>query len=47
MLKPNRTVIKDLGVDAATLGTSLVGYYEGIEAGTFKVGSRSYDVRDG
>ena len=45
VLKPNRTVIKDLGVDAATLGTSLVGYYEGIEAGTFKVGSRSYDVR--
>jgi len=45
VLKPNRTVIKDLGVDAATLGTSLVGYYEGIESGTFKVGSRSYDVR--
>ena len=45
VLQPNRTVIKDLGVDAATLGTSLVGYYEGIESGTFKVGSRSYDVR--
>lgn len=45
VLTPNRTVIKDLGVDAATLGTSLVGYYEGVEAGTFKVGSRSYDVR--
>jgi len=45
VLKPNRTVIKDLGVDAATLGTSLVGYYEGIESGTFKVGGRSYDVR--
>ncbi len=45
VLKPNRTVIKDLGVDAATLGTSLVGYYEGIESGTFKVGGRSYDIR--
>ncbi len=45
VLKPNRTVIKDLGVDASTLGASLVGYYEGIESGTFKVGSRSYDVR--
>ena len=45
VLKPKRTIIKDLGVDAATLGTSLVGYYEGIEAGTFKVGSRSYDIR--
>jgi len=45
VLTPNRTVIKDLGVDAATLGTSLVGYYEGIESGTFKVGGRSYDVR--
>ena len=45
VLKPNRTVIKDLGVDAATLGTSLVGYYEGIESGTFKVGSRSYEIR--
>jgi len=45
VLKPNRTIIKDLGVDASTLGTSLVGYYEGIESGTFKVGSRSYDVR--
>ena len=30
---------------ASTLGASLVGYYEGIESGTFKVGSRSYDVR--
>jgi len=45
VLKPNRTIIKDLGVDAATLGTSLVGYYEGIESGTFKVGSRSYEIR--
>jgi HAE1 family hydrophobic/amphiphilic exporter-1 len=45
VLKPNRTVIKDLGVDASTLGTSLVGYYEGIESGTFKVGGRSYDIR--
>ena len=45
VLTPNRTVIKDLGVDASTLGTSLVGYYEGIESGTFKVGGRSYDVR--
>ena len=45
VLKPNRTVIKDLGVDAATLGTSLVGYYEGVESGTFKVGSRSYEIR--
>jgi len=45
VLKPNRTVIKDLGVDASTLGTSLVGYYEGVESGTFKVGGRSYDIR--
>ena len=45
VLKPNRTVIKDLGVDAVTLGTSLVGYYEGVESGTFKVGSRSYEIR--
>ncbi|MDD6337612.1 MAG: efflux RND transporter permease subunit [Lentisphaeria bacterium] len=45
VLKPNRTVIKDLGIDAATLGTSLVGYYEGVESGTFKVGSRSYEIR--
>ena len=45
VLKPNRTVIKDLGVDASTLGTSLVGYYEGIESGTFKVGGRGYDIR--
>ncbi len=45
VLKPNRTIIKDLGVDASTLGTSLVGYYEGVESGTFKVGGRSYDIR--
>jgi HAE1 family hydrophobic/amphiphilic exporter-1 len=44
-LVPNRPILKNLGIDAVTLGTAIVGFFEGVEAGTYKVGSRTYDIR--
>jgi HAE1 family hydrophobic/amphiphilic exporter-1 len=44
-LLPNRPILKNLGVNAQLLGYSIIGYYDGIEAGTYKIGSRTYDIR--
>ncbi|MFA5433025.1 MAG: efflux RND transporter permease subunit [Candidatus Paceibacterota bacterium] len=44
-LLPNRPILKNLGVNAQQLGYSIIGYYDGIEAGTYKIGSRTYDIR--
>jgi HAE1 family hydrophobic/amphiphilic exporter-1 len=44
-LLPNRPILKNLGVNAQLLGYSIIGYYDGIEAGTYKIGRRTYDIR--
>lgn len=42
---PNRAVMHDLGIPAATLGQSLRGNIAGLERSTYKKGDRSYDIR--
>ncbi|HON43997.1 MAG TPA: efflux RND transporter permease subunit [Planctomycetota bacterium] len=42
---PNRPIMKNLGINATILGTSVLGYFDGVEAGTYKVGTRTYDIR--
>lgn len=44
-LKPIRPILQNLKLDANTLGASVGGFFEGIEVGTYKVGSRSFDIR--
>ena len=44
-LIPRRPIFKNLGLEAASVGTSIVGFFEGVEAGTYKIGSRSFDIR--
>ncbi len=44
-LHPDRPVLQNLQLDAATVGYEAVGFFDGIEAGSYKVGSRSYDIR--
>jgi len=42
---PNRAVLRNLGISESTLGTSVMGFFDGVEAGTYKVGTRTYDIR--
>lgn len=42
---PRRAVLADLGMPATALGYALRGNVEGIKAGLFKQGDRSYDIR--
>lgn len=44
-LLPNRPVLRNLGIHADAVGLEAVGFFDGIEAGTWKVGGRSYDIR--
>ncbi|MDD3154682.1 MAG: efflux RND transporter permease subunit [Victivallaceae bacterium] len=44
-LIPQRAVLRNLGVSETMLGNSVLGFFDGIEAGTYKVGSRTYDIR--
>lgn len=41
---PDRAILSDLGIPAAGLGMSLRANVEGMEAGTFKSGARTYDI---
>lgn len=41
---PRRAVLSDLGVSAVSLGMTLRANLEGIKAGTYKQGARSYDI---
>jgi len=43
-IRPNRAILADLGLPATTLGLTLRANLEGLEAGTFKRGDRSYDI---
>jgi HAE1 family hydrophobic/amphiphilic exporter-1 len=42
---PNRAVLRNLGINERTLGTSIAGFFDGVEAGTYKVGTRTFDIR--
>lgn len=42
---PNRAVLRNLGISESALGNSVVGFFDGVEAGTYKIGTRTYDVR--
>ncbi len=41
---PQRPVLADLGVPAMAIGLTLRGNLEGLDAGTFKMGARNYDI---
>lgn len=44
-LYPERPILKNLGITASTLGSTIIGNFDGIQAGSYKVGLRSYDIR--
>ncbi len=44
-LCPERAVLRNLGISPDVVGLEALGFFDGIEAGTYKVGSRSYDIR--
>ncbi len=44
-ITPIRPVLRNLGVSETTLGMAVAGFFDGIEAGTYKVGTKSYDIR--
>jgi len=43
-VRPNRAILSDLQLPATTLGLALRANLEGLTAGTFKRGDRSYDI---
>jgi len=42
---PERALLKNLGVPVTAMGISIVGYFDGVEAGSFKVGVDTFDIR--
>jgi HAE1 family hydrophobic/amphiphilic exporter-1 len=44
-IRPRRAVLSDLGVAVTGLGMALRGNLEGIKAGSYKEGARTYDIR--
>ena len=44
-LLPNRPVLRNLGLNADMVGLEALGFFDGIEAGMWKIGARSYDIR--
>ncbi|MDD5596401.1 MAG: efflux RND transporter permease subunit [Victivallaceae bacterium] len=42
---PNRAVLRNLAIPESLLGTSILGFFDGVEAGSYKVGTRTYDIR--
>ena len=44
-LLPERALLKNLGIPVSAMGMSIVGYFEGVEAGSFKVGVDTFDIR--
>ncbi|MCS7237610.1 MAG: efflux RND transporter permease subunit [Thermoguttaceae bacterium] len=43
-ITPRREILGDLGIPSTAVGLTLRGNLEGIEAGTFKMGARNYDI---
>ena len=44
-LLPDRPVLRNLGIDADSVGLEALGFFDGIEAGSYRIGGRSYDIR--
>ena len=44
-LIPNRAVLRNLGIDADTVGLEALGFFDGIKAGSYKIKGRAYDIR--
>ena len=44
-LLPNRPVLRNLGITADTVGYEALGFFDGIKAGSYKIGGRTYDIR--
>ncbi|MCP4577447.1 MAG: efflux RND transporter permease subunit [Deltaproteobacteria bacterium] len=44
-IRPQRAVLADLNIPASAIGMALRGNIEGVEAGSYKKGARSYDIR--
>ncbi len=44
-IRPNRTVLQNLGMSADELYQYLLGTLDGIEVGDFRAGSRTFDIR--
>ena len=42
---PERALLKNMGIPVSAMGVSIVGYFDGVEAGTFKVGVDTFDIR--
>lgn len=42
---PDKTVLKNLNIPESALGMSVMGFLDGVEAGTYKVGTRTFDIR--
>lgn len=45
LVRPDRPILKGLDLPASTLATSLAGYFDGVERGSYKIDGRSYDIR--
>ncbi len=45
LLSPKRPILHNLGLEAATLGTSVAGFFDGVEVGTYKIDGRTFDIR--
>ncbi|MCR5380536.1 MAG: efflux RND transporter permease subunit [Lentisphaeria bacterium] len=44
-IRPDRTILRNLSLSESALGTTALGFFDGVEAGTFKIGTRTYDIR--
>lgn len=42
---PRREILRNLGISETVLGTSVLGFFDGVETGTYKIGTRTYDIR--
>ncbi|MBQ8754520.1 MAG: efflux RND transporter permease subunit [Lentisphaeria bacterium] len=44
-IRPDRAILRNLGIKEISLGTSVTAFFDGVEAGSYKVGDRTFDIR--
>lgn len=44
-LIPDRTIIKNMGANELALGTTVMGFFDGLKIGSYKSGTRTFDIR--
>ena len=44
-IRPDRAILRNLSLSESALGTTALGFFDGVEAGSFKIGTRTYDIR--